>query len=233
MRKSFALVLILTLTCIFSACSNSADTSTRANLYAEEFAEAREMANDMQLEILADDKITETEMKELATIYTACLREHDISYNMDKYYAVDIASGSGKDAYECQKNSPENVQQLYKMVTTNPTKVEDDELRLQCLIRRKIVPDDLTLEEYKYYREKNSVSQHFEMTDHGTAIITDDYGNRAEVPYEEIQNGDDSYIDIPAYDFGVPKEPVYFPNGVSLNDPRVGSCTIDPSPKAD
>ncbi|MDR1033500.1 MAG: hypothetical protein LBL41_01850 [Bifidobacteriaceae bacterium] len=219
-KKGLTLVWMFVLVCTVSACSNP-NTDTSVSPYAEDFAEAREhVTNDMQLEILADDGITEAEIKELTTLYTTCLREHDIDYDMDKYYGIAIGEGGGEKSDECRRSSVGNLQSLYQTTTINPTRIEDDELVLQCLIRREVFTKDFTIDEYKYYRYQNPIG--FESTEDGTTY-TDKNGNKIYVPVGE---------DIPA-GFGASEEPIYFPNGVSLDDERVYGCEIDPRPESD
>ncbi|MDR1033291.1 MAG: hypothetical protein LBL41_00740, partial [Bifidobacteriaceae bacterium] len=172
----FALVSVL----LLSACSASEPADTSANPYAERFAEERGYAtNDMQLEVLADDKITEAEVKELTKLYTDCLDKADgiIDYSVDKFYQVSITYQSGmmtengpvhddamveevnKEDDECSRSTVGGVGGLYAEIAINPQKVNFDELYATCWVRRGIVPEDFTVEDYRYYYKQLEIAQ--------------------------------------------------------------------------
>ncbi|MDR1033574.1 MAG: hypothetical protein LBL41_02240 [Bifidobacteriaceae bacterium] len=227
-RKGFAFVLAIMLMFSVSACANNADNNA-VNLYETEFAEARENAtNDMQLEVLADDKITETEIKELAFMFTACLRERGVKYDVDtRYYGVNLGEGGTEDDIkECNTNTVGGLQELYQATTVNPTKLEDDELTWQCLVRRELIPEDFSLEEYKYFWDINTESFYFG----GSDIATSENGYEVQMDVKETKDG---YLFTMPEGVGERKEPLYFPGGISVDDTRVYGCMIDPRPESD
>jgi hypothetical protein len=221
---AFALVLAFLLVCALSACSNGADTDTSANPYAEDFTQMRERAtNDMQRDILADDKITEAEIKEVTEIFKSCLKEHGVFFAEYKHFSVDTDADKVDLAEGCRESSVGELQSLYQMTVTNPSHLDFHELKYQCLIRREIIPKDLTFEEYIYYSDKHSKEYSIATGDEGTFIINED-GSRTPLEVDEYGNP------------SLPMEPleyVEFPNGVSLEDKRVLRCDTDPSPESD
>jgi hypothetical protein len=224
-KKGFTLVLAFILTCALSACSNGANTSTSVNPYAEEFDRLRTSAvNDIQREILADDKITEAEIQEVTEMFKTCLKEHDVFFASYKYFRVDVATEKPDLAEECRNSSVGELQSLYEMTVANPMKLDSFELTYQCLLRREVIPEDLTFDEYMYYVEKHS-GKKYEVAfgDDGAFIINDD-GTMTPLELDEFGNPS-----LPMDTF----EYTEFPNGVSLEDSRAVSCEIDPSPESD
>jgi hypothetical protein len=227
----FALVSVL----LLSACSagEAADTSTSVNPYAEEFAEARENAtNDMQLEILADDKITDVEVEEVVASYKACMNERSIIYRMSSHYEPSFDGEYDIEGeMECRKNTVgDYLTELYFKVKFNPAKVEENALYASCLVRRGLAPDDFTADDFKYYDDKTRIkSESFiEFDEDGNATGgTVTYKGKT---YEMIpdENGG----------FAMPKEmpeptETFLPGGISMWDDRVSECYADPRPESD
>ncbi|MDR1033298.1 MAG: hypothetical protein LBL41_00775 [Bifidobacteriaceae bacterium] len=231
---AFALVSVL----LLSACSTGESTDASASPYAEEFAGAREKAtSDIQREILADDVITEAEIKEATSLFTDCLRSHDIRYSIGADYGVAIESATedtastNKYQIECQDSTVgEYLQSLYADTKYNPTKVEENALYATCLVRRGIVPDDFTAEDFKYYYDKSVVSSdvvvEFDEDGNMSGTITHE-GKTYDVTVDE--NG------MPIMPEETQKDPpeVFLPNGISMRDPRVWACQEDPRPESD
>jgi hypothetical protein len=217
---------------VLTACATSDNNAV--NPYAEEFAQERERAtNDMQLEVLADDKITEAEVKELTELYTVCLHDAGIGASVDKFYQVSTTFDYGitranestispdvvnarKDALykkerECSRATIGGVGTLYSEIALNPTNVEYDELYAQCLVRRGIVPDDFTTEDWKYYQKR----------------LEEEYV----LPEGETSSGDGweevTYTEVP------PTPEIYLPGGVHIWDDKVMACQSDSRPEAD
>jgi hypothetical protein len=182
----------------------------------------------MQLEVLADDKITETEVKELTTLYTECLEKAGgIEYTVDVFYQVSTGFQSGImtadgpmddqgmiDAYnnkesECRKTTVGGIGALYAEIAMNPQKVDFDEVYSACWVRRGVVPEDFTTEDYKnYYKQLEAANAEIPDVSH------DKDGN-------PIWGAEQPFAELP------------LPGGASLSDERVESCDADPRPEAD
>ncbi|MDR1033487.1 MAG: hypothetical protein LBL41_01785 [Bifidobacteriaceae bacterium] len=226
-RVLVAFSVALMLAILLSACSagEAADTSTSVNPYAEEFDRLRTTAtNDIQHTILEDDKITEAEIQEVTEMFKTCLKEHDVFFASYKYFRVDVAAEKPDLAEECRNSSVGELQSLYEMTVINPEKLENDELTYKCLLRRELIPKDLTYDEYMYYVDKHS-GKKYEVAfgDDGAFIINDD-GTMTPMEVDEYGNPQ-----IPSE----PLEYVEFPNGVSLDDSSLHGCSVDPNPESD
>jgi hypothetical protein len=232
-----ALVSVLFL----SACSANESTDASVSPYAEEFTEAREKAtSDIQREILEDGKITEAEIKEATSLFTECLSSHDVKYSMWGDYNVSIEGTpdvSATDASiaqyetECTESTVgDYLQQLYVKTKYNPTKIEENALYATCLVRRGLVPDDFTAEDFKYYYDKSVISSDvtIERGEDGKMKGTVTFeGKTYDVDVDE--NG------VPTMPEETQKDPpeVFLPNGISMRDPRVWACQEDPRPESD
>jgi hypothetical protein len=204
----------------------------------------------MQKEVLADGKITEAEVKELTGLYTDCLNKAGIQTTVDENYAVsysyggDITRGqwetlteekkqeydtAGNDNFskslsECSQGTIGGIGDLYAQMKVNPAKLEYNELYAQCLVRRGIVPEGFTGDDFKYYQEQES-------PDNGIEVIDDViYKDGVEIGRMEIIGGMHMWPDnVPPQ---VAKE-VILPGGVALASPEVNKCINSPSPEAD
>ncbi|MDR1033636.1 MAG: hypothetical protein LBL41_02560 [Bifidobacteriaceae bacterium] len=231
--KKLVFILALVSVLILSACSASEPANTSANPYAEEVAELREGAtNDMQLEVLADGKITDAEMQELSWIFRECLNEYHIPFSFGKDFDIGyLADGNDAEEHkhmqECRDKSVGNLQGLYSEQKMNPTKLDRNELIANCLVRRNLVPDDFTADDYAYYSTKNSPPPvRIMMLEDGTAIYVDDND-------EPILDKDGNYKIVEDELSTPPQEETILPGGVSMRDDRVGACINDPRPESD
>ncbi|MDR1033294.1 MAG: hypothetical protein LBL41_00755 [Bifidobacteriaceae bacterium] len=220
---TFALVSVL----LLSACSASEPADTSANPYAERFAEERSYTNnDMQLEVLSDDKITEAEVKELTKLYTDCLdKAGGIEYSVNELYQVSLTYQVGmmtedgpvedeamesvaqKKDDECRKATIGWVGVLYGEIAINPQKVSFDEVYATCWVRRGIVPEDFTVEDYRYYYKQLEIEQ-----------------GKFEAEHPEMSS----------WGYNGPYPDLALPGGASIvNDERITACSADPRPEAD
>ncbi|MDR1033635.1 MAG: hypothetical protein LBL41_02555 [Bifidobacteriaceae bacterium] len=225
----FALVSVL----ILSACSASEPVDTSANPYEAEFAEAREKAtSDVQLEILKDGKITDAEIEEVVASYKACLNERGISFRMDSRYNPSFSGEHDTTAeVECTESTVGYLlTELYFKIKYNPTKVEENALYAACLVRRGLVPDDFTADDFKYYDDKTRIKSNgnIEFDDDGNmtgGTVTHDGKT-----YEMVQDETGNFVNPP--DIPMPTE-TFLPGGVSMFDDRVSDCYTDPRPESD
>ncbi|MDR1033760.1 MAG: hypothetical protein LBL41_03205 [Bifidobacteriaceae bacterium] len=225
----FALVSVLFL----SACSASESTDTGASPYAEEFAEAREKAtSDIQREILADDKITDAEIEEVVASFKACLNEHGISFSMDSRYNPSFSGEHDTDVeIKCTESTVgDYLTELYFKIKYNPTKVEENALYASCLVRRGLVPDDFTAEDFKYYDDKTRIKSkgYIEFDEDGNTIggtVTHDGKT-----YDMVQDENGDFVN--PSEIPMPTE-TFLPGGISMFDDRVSDCYTDPRPESD
>jgi hypothetical protein len=225
----FALVSVL----ILPGCSANEPADASASPYEAEFAEARENAtSDIQREILADDKITDAEIEEVVASYKACLNKHDISFRMDSRYNPSFDDEHDTTAeVECTESTVGYLlTELYFKIKYNPTKVVENELYASCLVRRGLVPDDFTADDFKYYDDKTRIKTEssIEFDENGNTIggtVTHDGKT-----YDMVQDENGDFVN--PSEIPMPTE-TFLPGGISMWDDRVSDCYTDPRPESD
>lgn len=163
------LAAVLIAAVVLSGCSDStedlpstssgSDTPVFSGPWAAEFSSMYTAATtDLERDILADEVITEAEVNEMRSVFTACLTDlgySNIQFADDGGFTLVPPTGYTTDAENdmvdsCSKSSGEQtVGALYGWISRNPENQDENAIMVQCLIRKGAVDPAYTAEEYE------------------------------------------------------------------------------------
>jgi len=192
-----------------TACNNT--NTTQENPYAAEIARAYENANSEYVrDILRDGQITSVEMRDAEGKMTACLADAGIeaSYEDNGYGYRDlvIVDSDSEDLIienECHKKWIGEIGAIYTSQIANPQNGDFEALISACLVREGLVDETFTGSDYREFIRQN--------------------GKFFSFSGDDLEEGTIEQIT------GEPTEEIFLPSGVSMRDPRVVTCEINPS----
>ena len=183
--------------------------------YAAEFTEAMDVAkSDFVRQVLSDGQIEAAEYDEARQGMLGCLKDAGIEakYIDDQSTAavgggLTILSGELTDQQRTAERTCDDqwmgpIDSLYASTRTNPQNQDMNKLIAACLVREGLAPDGFTAEDYVEWYDSNVVKGEISESDPGGMV--------------SIQPDD-----LP------PPQPLPG-SGVTLDDPRVMTCRLDP-----
>lgn len=146
-------------------------TSAPENAYAEDFAQARELAtSDFEREALADDRITREEYEEAIQRYLSCMKDAGVTVNLEDnygYYTYSVSQNATRYdevTNQCSMGTTMLLEGLYIDVLTNPKKLHPDEATARCLVGVGLVEEPFGAEDFRRL-EAAAGAQGAEITD--------------------------------------------------------------------
>jgi hypothetical protein len=127
--------------------------------YASDFASAYRHAKDPdELEALSDGKITDREYTYFVSKITSCLSDLGVkatykegNWDYTRPHGVPDSRVDG-----CLSSSGQSILSLAESVKQNPRNIDEDAVMAACLVRKKVVPDGYTAEDYKRELESDN-----------------------------------------------------------------------------
>lgn len=189
---------------LFGVGACSAQPETSQGPYAAEFEQARQRsATDLQRKILADERITDEEFREVRQGYIDCLSKAGISATANPNGQYDFAlaptGAQEEDERRCSDETIGTVESLYYSMKVNPNNEDFNELIAECLRKNQIVEDSFTSKDWQRFVSAFAAAQGAATNEDGSVPLNED----------------------------IPNLPT-LPGNVAMDDPRVEQCSGNP-----
>ncbi len=150
--RGTALITAMMAVYMLNACA----APTAENAYAEDFAQARELATtQFERDALADGQITREEYEEAIQRYVACMKDAGVTVGLEDqygYYGYQVTQNLTRYdelSGQCSVGTKTLIEPLYVEPLTNPEKLHPDEATARCLVGVGLVKEPFGAEEFR------------------------------------------------------------------------------------